>query len=229
MDDTALFQKLEEWSTTGEAQALRSVLDLLLFWLPIRQPIRLALGEWKAEEVRMEVIEELLLKQREKFARARSPRGYARTVLANRYRDELRQLALQERWTREGLYADAAAAFHSEPRPDVLTGLEREQHLRALLEVLAELRLEERVALLLLYAPERVSPADWSDVGLRHPPPPPPRPSAESNRGTIAHLLFPNEPPERARDRVTQLIRRTKLKLREALAHADETLGEEEP
>ncbi|HEX5749496.1 MAG TPA: hypothetical protein VFZ09_24925 [Archangium sp.] len=229
MDEITFIRQLEAWRATKDSQVLGGLLDTLLCWLPIRPPLVHALGQAVAEDMRMQVVETLLLKDPARLSQASSPRGYARAVLANKYRDELRAKSRQALWAHTGRAAEAATALHSQAEPDATTLLEREQRMMVLLHVLEALRLEERVALLLLYAPDRVTPEDWNTVGQRHPPPPPSRPAETLDRSAIAHLLFPGEPPETARERVTKLIQRTERKLREALARARESLGEEQP
>lgn len=228
MDENGFIQRLQAGISLEDSKAIAKALDILLTWLPIRPQIIRALGHATAMELQRKVIEELLLHHQATLGRARSPRAYARTMLANRYRDELRVAAREKLGGNSQLALEVAASVHSEPEADALSQLLREERFQAVLHVLQGLRLEERVALLLLYSPDRLTSQDWSAIEQRHAPACPQRPSSPLDRGSIAALLFPEEPAEQARARVTKLVQRVEAKLRQALARVPDFSEEEE-
>ncbi|MFL5357604.1 hypothetical protein [Archangium sp.] len=215
MDDQAILRAIEHWHLTGDEQALSECLGWLERWLPIPQGVVRALGHAEVENIRVEVLEYLLIGEPPPLLRARQPRAFARVTFKSRLWDALRRLKQRSVTRRPEIATTLAERTHAHPSPDLDAQLDEAQQLQRILDVLRGLRLEERAALLLLHAPDRLSHEDWEALARRHPPPPPTRPTDILERKAIARLVFPSE--KAAYDRTNKLIDRAYPKLRRAL------------
>ncbi|MBN8227030.1 hypothetical protein JYK02_05840 [Corallococcus macrosporus] len=228
MEERAVIRRLEHWRQTGDAEALQEGLAWLERWMPLVPAIVKALGLLEAEEVRAEVIEKLLLGDKPPLLVAAQPRALARRSLHNAFivalRNQRRQLGVQV----PGQAQVVAEHTHgsSAPKPDEL--LDEKRLLDRVVRAMETLRLEERAALLLLHAPDRLTEEDWRTVAERHPPPVPLRPGDVLEREDIAALLFPGTPEATAYERVGKQLQRAYTKLRRVLA-TPEDIEEDSP
>ncbi|REG30843.1 hypothetical protein ATI61_106313 [Archangium gephyra] len=227
MEEHAVMRLFERWHRHGDEQALQEGLPWLERWLLLPPDIVRVLGQEAAEEIRAQVIEKLLLEKQSALFKAEQPRAFARATLKHRLLDALRRQARMPDVHEPGVAEDLAAETLAHSVPDVVTRLHEAQLWQRLVQAVGSLRLEERVALLLLHAPDRLLEEDWRELEGRHRPPRPFRPADAISRDDIAALLFPGTPERVAYERTGKLIQRAYARLRQQLAVPSGSAGEE--
>ncbi|NNC17632.1 sigma-70 family RNA polymerase sigma factor [Corallococcus exiguus] len=224
MDEQGVVQAIERWRAQGDARALAQALSWMERWLVAPGPVVHVLGRESVEAARDEVLEALLLGDRRLGADVRHPRAFALTVFRNNLRDKLRKHRRQPDLQDPGVVRDLVTRTHAQPVPSAHQRIEFEQQVQSIHHALAMFRFEERAALLLLHAPNRLPEEDWQSLVKQSPPPPPPRPEEALDREAIAQLLFPGTPAPRAYERVGKIIQRAYQKLRHAISVQAEDL-----
>lgn len=227
MEEQAVIHLFEHWHRSGDAQALQEGLRWLERWLPLHPAVVRALGVEAAEDVRAQVIERLLLGKPPPLLMARQPRALALRSLQNGIIDALRRKRRQLDALPPGRAQEVAEHTHGGAAPDVDTLLDQDRQLRWVVSAMSALRLEERAALLLRYAPGRLEEEDWLTIAARHQPPGPLRPEDVLSLQDVAVLLFPDVPERVAYERTGKQLQRALAKLRKALAVPDDASGED--
>lgn len=213
-----LVDLLTRWFEQADEAACAQATQLLAaqMW-PTSETLR-ALGRGVLDEIRQDVLADLLDRSHHRLQGAHTPIAYAKRAWRNAQVSVLRTLNRREKHQ-----AQIRQHMTGLVERDGHTTVERRLDAHRAIEIAAALPGRDRLAVLLTTRPDYLSDEDWQKIAAALPPPPPPRPSAPLDREEASRLLYPpqtHESDAQRRQRLNsfdKLFQRTAVKIREAL------------
>jgi len=214
--DELLTRTLQRWFEDGDRRAGKRAYLALQHRLAAPAELLRVLGHDEFDELRQELLTNLLTEPPPGFRQTSKPEAYARKALRNRALDRLRRKAT--RASTQGALATAPAGDRIPPERHVERGIDASRAL----QLAQALPFVTRMAILLTTRPACISAVDWVTLSARHASPLE-RPDHALDRDQASLLLYPaasdESPAERAtrRNRFDQALRRGTNQLRQAM------------
>lgn len=231
LDESKIISFFAVWYDQTNAPYIRqyAAREIVVALLPYMNPPRRAaafLGPQRVEEMKQEIWAKLFdpVKRVMVCVDPKALTAYVRRAVANEAVDAIRY---RDRRPEDAVAGDVLDGLPTREAADSGAELaERAAELQGFAARLASLKVDDRLAILLTIAPDRIADEDWREVARRHavPPAPPDRPL---DYDEASRLIWPEEEEDsaarrRRMDRIRNRIRVASKQLRDARTGRDE-------
>ncbi len=197
---TNLLVLLADWFERGDESAYERAYRELAGCLFATPEVVKALSRAVTDEVRQDVLTQLLDKTTGDLRDVQAPVAYARTVWRRALVSVLRKWG--PRPAREDEVRRHVSALVDR---DDCAAMEARLDASRAIDIAATLGCKGRLAILLTTRPDRIADEDWLELVASLPPPPPQRPIEPLDREDASMLLYPPHGPEDSKRRNQRL------------------------